>query len=144
MRCCRTRGCWCSGASGRRADPDLAAANFFEPKDYDHGHDLLLADGEYDVFGDGSVVCVPSYGHTPGHQSLRVRLESGPVLLAADACYLRRTLEALHLPAIVFDREAMRETLERFQQLQAAGTRIFFGHDPEFWSSLPQAPAEIR
>ena len=43
-----------------------------------------------------------------------------------------------------FDREAMREPLQRFQRLQATGTRIFFGHDPEFWSSLPQAPAEIR
>src|SRR5437867_5097650 len=29
-----------------------------------------LLDGDYDVFGDGSVVIVATPGHTPGHQSL--------------------------------------------------------------------------
>jgi hypothetical protein len=28
-----------------------------------------------------------THGHIPGHQSLRVRLDSGDVVLAADACY---------------------------------------------------------
>jgi glyoxylase-like metal-dependent hydrolase (beta-lactamase superfamily II) len=124
-------------------DPDLRAANFFQLEDYDHGHDVLRVDGEHDVFGDGSVVCVPTYGHTPGHQSLRITLGSGTVLLAADSCYLRRTLEQLHLPPVVFDPAAMRETLGRLRELQARGTRIFFGHDPEFWSSVPQAPNAI-
>lgn len=124
-------------------DPDLRAANFFRTQDYDHGHDLLLVDGEHDLFGDGSAVCIPTYGHTPGHQSLRVRLESGPVLLAADACYLRRTLERLHLPPLAFDAAAMRTTLAGLRRLRAAGTRIFFGHDPEFWETLPQAPTPV-
>jgi glyoxylase-like metal-dependent hydrolase (beta-lactamase superfamily II) len=35
---------------------------------------------------DGTVVCLPTHGHTPGHQSLRLRLDSGEVVLAADAC----------------------------------------------------------
>ena len=55
----------------------------------------------------GMVVCVPTYGHTPGHQSLKVRLDSGEVLLTGDACYLRKTLENLHLPRVVHDREQM-------------------------------------
>jgi N-acyl homoserine lactone hydrolase len=28
--------------------------------------------------------------------------------------------------------------------LEKGGARIFFGHDPEFWRSVPQAPAAIR
>lgn len=119
------------------------AANFYTRRDYDLGHDLLLVDGEHDVFGDGSVVCVPTYGHTPGHQSLRVRLPGGDVVLAADACYLRRTLEALHLPATVRDREAALASLRRLRALREAGSRIFFGHDPEFWRGVPQAPAPV-
>jgi hypothetical protein len=43
------------------------------------------------MFGDGSVVCLPTHGHTPGHQSLRVRLDSNDVVLAADACYFCQT-----------------------------------------------------
>ena len=57
-------------------DPEQAAQRGFSPLDYDLGHQLRLIDGEHDVFGDGSVVCLPTHGHTPGHQSLRVRLDS--------------------------------------------------------------------
>jgi len=123
--------------------PELVRSNGYQPDDYDTGHDVLLADGEHDVFGDGSVMCMPTYGHTPGHQSLRVRLASGDVVLTGDACYLRRTLEEQRLPAIVHDPGAMRESLRRLAALQSAGARIFFGHDPDFWQSVPQAPLEI-
>ena len=122
---------------------DGIAANYYQPQDYDLGHDVLMVDGEHDLFGDGSVVCLPTFGHTPGHQSLRVRSECGTVILAADACYLRRTLETLHLPGIVHEPEAMRRSLEALRALRAAGAQIFFGHDPEFWDGVPQAPAAV-
>jgi glyoxylase-like metal-dependent hydrolase (beta-lactamase superfamily II) len=129
-------------AAGR--DPDQIAANAYNPRDYDLGQELLLADGEHDLFGDGSVVCVPTPGHTPGHQSLRVRTAAGDVVLTADSCYLRRTLEESRLPAFFHDREESLRSLERLRALQAAGARLVFGHDPEDWASVPQAPAEIR
>jgi glyoxylase-like metal-dependent hydrolase (beta-lactamase superfamily II) len=123
--------------------PEAIAANYYQPHDYDLGHEVLLVDGEYDLFGDGSVVCLPTYGHTPGHQSLRVRGERGTIVLAADACYLRRTLDELLLPGIVHDPEAMLRSLQMLRMLRAAGAEIFFGHDPEFWASVPQAPRAI-
>ena len=125
-------------------DPDLTARNSYNPRDYALGHRVLQVSGEHDVFGDGRVVCVPTYGHTPGHQSLRVRLDGGgEVVLAADACYLRRTLEELHLPAIVHDRDAMLASLRRLRALRAAGAHIVYGHDPELWPAIPQAPTPI-
>ena len=124
-------------------DPDLAHANGFDKQDFDLGHDLLAVDGEHDLFGDGSVVCVPTYGHTPGHQSLKVRLDSGHVLLTGDACYLRQTLENLHLPRVAYNREQMMESLLAIRRLRDAGARIFFGHDPEFWKAMPQAPMAV-
>jgi glyoxylase-like metal-dependent hydrolase (beta-lactamase superfamily II) len=118
-------------------DPDLARRNAFARQDYDLGHDLLLADGEHDVFGDGRVACIPTFGHTPGHQSLRVRLGARELVLASDACYLRRTLDELHLPGVVYDREAMLASLRRLRDLRDAGAAIYFGHDPEQWATLP-------
>jgi glyoxylase-like metal-dependent hydrolase (beta-lactamase superfamily II) len=56
--------------------PELIAENLYMPRHYDLGHDRLEVDGEHDLFGDGSVVLVPTYGHTPGHQSLRVKLRT--------------------------------------------------------------------
>ena len=45
----------------------------------------MLLDGDHDVFGDGSVVILSTPGHTPGHQSLFVRLaKSGPLVLSGD------------------------------------------------------------
>jgi glyoxylase-like metal-dependent hydrolase (beta-lactamase superfamily II) len=45
----------------------------------------ILLDGDHDVFGDGSVVIISTPGHTPGHQSLFVKLaKTGPVLLSGD------------------------------------------------------------
>ena len=121
-------------------DPDQQRANVYDPRDYDLGHDVLAVDGEHDLFGDGRVVCIPTYGHTPGHQSLRLRLDSGEVLLAADCCYMRRTLDELRLPPFAHDRELSLETLGRLRLLEGKGMRIFFGHDPEFWGELPSGP----
>lgn len=125
-------------------EPDLIEAMSYRPADYDHGHDRMLIDGEHDVFGDGSVKCIPTYGHTPGHQSLQLRLASGDVVLAGDACYLKSMLESLRLPpGAAWSREAMREALLRLRALEQRGARIFYGHDPVFWETLPKAPTPL-
>lgn len=122
-----------------RADDDVA----YRKGDFDTGQRVCVVSGEHDLFGDGTVTCLPTYGHTVGHQSLRVRTPGGEVILCGDACYLRRTLEHFEMPGIVADREAARAVLERLREMQAAGARIMFGHDPEFWQTVPQAPARL-
>jgi glyoxylase-like metal-dependent hydrolase (beta-lactamase superfamily II) len=124
-------------------NPDLAMRHGYNRQDFDLGHKLRLVDGEYDVFGDGLVVCLPTHGHTAGHQSLRLRLSTGEVVLAADACYFCRTLRERRLPRHVHDREAMLASLDRLEALERGGARIFFGHDPAFWQGVPQAPAPV-
>jgi N-acyl homoserine lactone hydrolase len=125
-------------------DGDIAVRRGFNPRDFDLGHKLRLVDGEHDVFGDGRVVCLPTHGHTPGHQSLKLRLDSGgEVVLAADSCYFCRTLRERRLPRFVHDRDAMLLSLNRLAALEANGARIFFGHDPEFWQTVPQAPLPL-
>ena len=124
-------------------DPDIAARRGFDRRDFDLGHRRRLIDGEYDLFGDGSVICLPTHGHTPGHQSLKLRLERGEIVLAADACYFCRTLRERRLPRNVHDRAAMLASLDRLAALERGGARIVFGHDPEFWQGVPQAPAAM-
>ena len=124
-------------------DPELARGLLYDPANYDLGHEVRCVDGEHDLFGDGRVVCLPTPGHTPGHQSLRVRLASGEVVLTADACYLRSALEAMQLPPVVHDREEMLASLRRLRALEAAGARLYFGHDPAPWAQDPQGALEI-
>jgi glyoxylase-like metal-dependent hydrolase (beta-lactamase superfamily II) len=117
------------------ANPELIRRNGYNRADFDLGHRLRLADGEHDVFGDGCVVCIPTYGHTAGHQSLRLRLDSGEVLLTADSCYMRKALEEMIFPPFAHDYDAMREAMERFRAMERAGARLIFGHDAGQWTS---------
>lgn len=123
--------------------PECRAEYHFQPHEYDLGHDRIEIDGEHDIFGDGSVVCVPTFGHTPGHQSLRVKLEDGEVVITADACYFRRSLEQMALPYGVAkpDAEKMLEVFRTLQRLEAAGAQLLFGHDDRQWAALTDGPA---
>jgi glyoxylase-like metal-dependent hydrolase (beta-lactamase superfamily II) len=109
----------------------------YDPVDYDVGHPIMAIDGEHDLFGDGSVILFPTFGHTPGHQSARVALASGEVVLTADCCYLKQNLEEMLLPPHTHDIEASLGTLRHLAKLRNQGRKIFFGHDPDFWRSIP-------
>jgi N-acyl homoserine lactone hydrolase len=108
-------------------DPDAG----YDPKDFDTGQEVRLLDGEHDVFGDGTVVCIPTPGHTAGHQSLRVRTDDVEVVLAADACYFRESLDSGRLPLFGFDGEQQQRSLDVLRRLEASGARLVFGHDPD-------------
>ena len=97
--------------------------------DFDTGQDIRLVTGEHDVFGDGSVVCIPTPGHTAGHQSLRVRTSEREVVLTADACYFRDTLATSRLPPFAHDHAEQLRSLDVLRAFEAAGAHLVFGHD---------------
>ena len=72
-----------------------------------------------------------------------MKLASSDVVLAAGACYFCKTLEDMHLPNIVYDREKMMESLQTLRLLQTGGARIFYGHDADFWREIPQTPVAL-
>lgn len=124
---------WAAGT-----DDDLAAANGFVPDDYLLGHDVVTVSGEHDVFGDGRVSCLPTPGHTPGHQSVRVRLEDRTLILCCDCAYFARTLTGGPLPPIGHD-HVKQATSIQFLRATAAntGATLIAGHDPAVFASLP-------
>lgn len=121
---------------------ELAAARnseepmLYDPTDFDTGHPILAIDGEHDLFGDGSVRIIPTYGHTDGHQSVIVKLAGGEVLLAGDCCYTERNLDLMVLQTAVVDADQGMATMERLASLRRQGTRIIFGHDGRQWSTI--------
>jgi glyoxylase-like metal-dependent hydrolase (beta-lactamase superfamily II) len=108
----------------------------YDPALYDLGHAVTTVSGDFDLFGDGAVTCIPTPGHSVGHQSLRVATAKGPTLIAADACYFARTLDGGALPSFGFDREAQRRSLGRLRAERSAGAEVIPGHDPEVWRRL--------
>ncbi len=131
----------------QRAEMEMARApnGPYDPAHWDHPFDYQLIDGEHDVFGDGALVLIPTPGHTPGHQSLRVR--AAPHLefvLAADACYSKAHLDREILPRAVWHAPTMIESFRALRALQdRKGCRLIFGHDPEQWATIRQAPAPM-
>jgi glyoxylase-like metal-dependent hydrolase (beta-lactamase superfamily II) len=115
----------------------------FDPLTMLDGRDVLEVDGEHDLFGDGAAVLLPTYGHTAGHQSLKLACDGGDAVLAGDCCYFHRTLSDLKLPGFAHDRDEQLRSIARLKALADGGARIVAGHDPDQWAQLPRAPAPL-
>jgi len=100
------------------------------------------AEGELDLFGDGTVRLVETPGHSAGHMSLLLELEeSGPVLLTADAVDNRAQWEGREHPRALFSREQASQSLERLRELaHQTDALLVLGHEPDDWSRLKRAP----
>ena len=112
----------------------------YQASDFNLGHDVKEIEGFYDIFGDGTVVCVPTPGHTIGHQSLRIELESGSVLLVGDCCYWQRMLEDDLVPPFGFDVNLQRKSMQTLRTLNKEGVNLIFGHDVDQWLEINLKP----
>ena len=112
-------------------DEALTAMRAYNPGDVDLGHDRQELDGDHDLFGDGTVTCLLTDGHTAGHQSVRVRAHDATYVICGDCCYLRRSLDDEHLPPFGHDRNRQLASMRRLGAEQTAGATLVFGHDPE-------------
>jgi glyoxylase-like metal-dependent hydrolase (beta-lactamase superfamily II) len=121
-------------------DAELANHYGLRKRYFDLGHRVELVDGEHDLFGDGAVTCVPSYGHTPGHQSVRVRSDRGDHILVADACYNAQVVQSRDFPTYS-DGAAMNRALDGLLARREAGTVLVYGHDPDQWGEGALLPA---
>jgi N-acyl homoserine lactone hydrolase len=92
-----------------------------------------------DLFGDGTVRLLSTPGHTPGHMSVLLRLESErELLLTADAVYARRTIDEELVPVFVDDVHRYRRSLREIRRYveQTPGAEVVCGHDPERWPEV--------
>lgn len=116
----------------------LIEAGVYNPDDFDHGHDVEEIDGSHDLFGDGRITCVPTPGHTVGHQALRLELDSGPVVLTGDCVYFEAWLDEMTVPNFGFDADMQRQSMTELKRLRDEdGCRLLFGHDDAQFKSLP-------
>jgi glyoxylase-like metal-dependent hydrolase (beta-lactamase superfamily II) len=119
--------------------------NPYDPQDFDHPLAYQLVDGDDDIFGDGTLVLLPTYGHTPGHQSLWVRDgQATQLVFTGDACYTQEHLDRDVLPQAVWNADAVAHSLTTLRHLRDAhGATLFYGHDPGQWQHMRHAPAPL-
>ena len=97
---------------------------------------------DYDVFGDGSVVIVPTPGHTPGHAVLFIDLENaGPLYLSGDLYHIARSRTERIVPEFNVSKPQTLETMEIFEaRVAAEGARVIIQHSMEEQAQLPDIP----
>jgi len=106
------------------------------------GHPVTKLEGDKDVFGDGSVMILSTPGHTPGHQSLLVKLpKTGALLLSGDAVHFQSNWENRRVPAINSDQVQTRTSMQRMADILAKeGATLWINHDKAQRDTLKMAP----
>ena len=99
-------------------------------------------EGEHDILGDGRLIAFPTPGHTKGHQSLLVHLDSGPVVLVGDAAYDLGKMRERRLPSVLWSPDAMVASWERLEALERTlGATLLTSHDADYATARRLAPA---
>jgi N-acyl homoserine lactone hydrolase len=111
-----------------------------------HSKTVILPNGDYDVFGDGTVVIKYAPGHTPGHQVLALKLpKTGPVLIAGDLWHYAAERKASLAPEGEANGQqtlASRAAMEAY--LKQSGAQLWIEHDPTTFHRLNKAPDYIQ
>jgi glyoxylase-like metal-dependent hydrolase (beta-lactamase superfamily II) len=94
-------------------------------------HPVTKLEGDRDVFGDGSVTIIATPGHTPGHQSLLVKLpKTGAVLLSGDAVHFKDNWDNRRVPAQNADKDQTVASMQRMADLMAKErAELWINHD---------------
>lgn len=90
----------------------------------------------FDIFGDGSAVCVPLPGHAAGHCGVWFGQADTPFLYATDVQWMKRAVTQNAIPKLLScivrdNKQTMRESVERLRAYHEAGGEFMLCHDPE-------------
>jgi glyoxylase-like metal-dependent hydrolase (beta-lactamase superfamily II) len=118
------------------------AAMAATPKPLPEALKVELLSGDRDVFGDGSLTLLSTPGHTPGHQSLLVKLpKTGALVLTGDLVHFQQMWDQRIVPPFNFDREASLASIERVRKLLAEHrAQLWIGHDADQAATFDRAP----
>ena len=104
-----------------------------------------MIDGDYDVFGDGTVRILRAPGHTAGHQVLELKLhKAGTVILSGDLYHSRANREFMRVPMMNLSRADTLASMERIERIvKNTKAHLVVQHDPLDFQALPKFPAYL-
>ena len=110
---------------------------------FNPAHPVTQIEGDHDVFGDGSAVLLATPGHTPGHQSLLLRLKNtGPILFTGDAVHFRENWDFRRVPSFNTSSEQSLASMERIAAIVASTkAQLWIHHDKAQSDGRKPSPA---
>jgi N-acyl homoserine lactone hydrolase len=70
------------------------------------------------LLGDGSILLLPTPGHSPGHLSVLVQMEGYQLLMTGDTMYTLRHLAVDQVRAIMLGKKAQEQQIASIRQIQ--------------------------
>jgi glyoxylase-like metal-dependent hydrolase (beta-lactamase superfamily II) len=103
---------------------------------------VIIPAGDYDVFGDGTVVIKSAAGHSPDHQVLYLKLaRTGPVVLSGDLYHYPEERTRGIVPKTEFDPQQTAESRARVEAfLKQTGAQLWIEHDFNGNAKLKKSP----
>ena len=97
---------------------------------------FLELDGDYDLFGDGSVMILSTPGHTLGHQSVKAKLASGrTIIMSQDAIWMQENLDG-YPAGLNYSVQAYTNSVNRLKFMRdLEGTDLFMAHDQDQYAA---------
>jgi glyoxylase-like metal-dependent hydrolase (beta-lactamase superfamily II) len=105
-------------------------------------HPVTKLEGDRDIFGDGSVTILSTPGHTPGHQSLLVKLpKSGAIVLSGDAVHFTSNWEIRAVPSMNSNKEQTQASMQKIADtLTKEKAQLWINHDKAQRDGLKMSP----
>jgi N-acyl homoserine lactone hydrolase len=105
-------------------------------------HPVTKLEGDHDVFGDGSAMILSTPGHTPGHESLLVRLpKTGSVILSGDAAHFQANFDNRRVPSANFNKDESIASMQKLADIAAREhAQLWINHDAAQRATLKMAP----
>jgi N-acyl homoserine lactone hydrolase len=105
-------------------------------------HPVTKLEGDRDIFGDGSLVILSTPGHTPGHQSLLVKLpKTGEVILSGDAVHFKSNWENRGVPVNNVSKEQTLASMQKIaDRLAQDKGQLWINHDKAQRDTLKMSP----
>ncbi|MCK1277785.1 N-acyl homoserine lactonase family protein [Bradyrhizobium sp. 61] len=124
----------------QKTEYDWPGANN-EPR-FKPSHPVELLAGDKDVFGDGSVTILSTPGHTPGHQSLLVKLpKTGAVVLSGDAVHFKDNWDNRRVPSMNANKDQSAASMQKIADtLTKEKAQLWINHDKAQRDSQKMAP----
>jgi len=103
---------------------------------------VIIPSGDYDVFGDGTVMIKSAAGHSPDHQVLYLKLaRTGPVVLSGDLYHYPEERAHGIVPKTEFDAQQTTESRARIEAfLKQTGAQLWIEHDFNGNAKLKKSP----
>ncbi len=102
---------------------------------------IQYVEGDHDVFGDGSVVLLSTPGHTPGHQSLYVKLtNTGGVVISGDLYHYPAERVQGKMPAREYASGTPQSRKKIDDFLTRSHSKLWIGHSIDWYRDAVKAP----